>query len=79
MTTMNIDQLRAILSYLKVPNYYYNLGEKGPRDQRICMEKNARGWEVFGCERGVHCSPVFFDNKTDACLALLKEALHMEW
>ncbi|MDO4271165.1 MAG: hypothetical protein Q4C72_09630 [Eubacteriales bacterium] len=79
MPTMNIKQLRAILNYLKVPNEFYNLGEYGLRDMRVCLEKKLTHWEVFFSERGQHFDVSIFDNETDACLALLKEALHMEW
>lgn len=69
---MNINKLGEKLEKLKIPKHWYNIVGYGMDEQKICLEKTDKGFEVFYSERGNKFDYLLFDNESDACKDVLK-------
>lgn len=72
---MNIKQLEDMLKILGIPRNLYNISGQGTTDQKLCLARNAKGWEIFYSERGQTFDRAEFMNEEDACKELLKRLL----
>lgn len=74
---MNRELLRETLRRNNIPDYYYNINEKGETDQRVCMKKVGGRWKVYFSEQGEEIFEEFFDTEPEACRGVLKR-FHIE-
>lgn len=68
MTTRELHQ------YLKdhlVPNRLYHL--KGARNNRICMEQVADGWNIYYAERKDKVGLLHYVTESEACQAMIEQ------
>ena len=64
---LNRENLSKKLQIASVPEWLYNLDEKGRTDERFCLKKSDDKWQVYYLERGVKTTNRFFDSESDAC------------
>lgn len=74
---MNLKELKRELKKYRVPDYYYNLQEKGRHDERFSITFTDGKWEVYYKERGVKTTDMFFDTEDEACRYMLNELIDM--
>ena len=64
---LNRENLSKKLQIARVPEWLYNLDEKGRTDERFCLKKSDDKWQVYYLKRGVKTTNRFFDSESDAC------------
>ena len=69
---MNIKQLETELKKNHIPDWHYNLSGTGRNDERLCIEKSNKGWNVYDLERGERTTDLMFDTEDEACNYILK-------
>lgn len=68
---MNIKQLETKLKKNHIPDWHYNLSGTGRNDERLCIEKSNKGWNVYYLERGERTTDLMFDTEDEACNYIL--------
>ena len=58
-----------------VPSRLYKIG--GKHNNRICMEKSDKGWEVFFSERKDKVGLMHFEDESSACASMKDEIRKM--
>ncbi len=64
---MDVCTLRKKLKKAGVPDFLYNLDNKGRDDERFCLEHKDGKWNVYYSERGVKTTNMFFETEFEAC------------
>lgn len=72
---MNIRQLERELKINHIPEWRYNLSGTGRNDERLCIEKTDKGWNVYYLERGERTTDLMFDKEDEACYYILKHLI----
>lgn len=69
---MNKSDLKQLLNRNNIPEWYYNLDEKGETDQRVCLKKENNIWKVYFTERGEELFVMHFNSESEACDEILR-------
>lgn len=71
--------LRKELKKRKIPDYYYNLRQRGRHDERFSIARlEDGGWEVYYMERGGKTTDRIFDTAEAACRYMISELTDMK-
>lgn len=72
---MKVEELRKKLQQEGVSDFLYNLDGIGRKDERFCLEKCNKNWNVYFCERGIKTTNEFFDSEEMACQFIFEQLL----
>ena len=78
MTTMNREQLYAILRYLNISSELYDAGFGMRPEACVAIEQNGTGWSVFDADRAHRYHEKLFDSEPEACLNVLERVFEMK-
>ena len=59
-----------------VPNFLYNLDNKGRNDERFCLELKDGKWNVYYIEREEKTTNIFFETELEACEYIYNELVN---
>lgn len=78
MTSMNREELYAILHYLNISSELYDAGFGMRPEACVAIEQNGTGWSVFDADRANRYYEKLFHSETEACLNVLERVFEMK-